>query len=180
MPPTTFTYAQVEHAVAQALELGLVQQRSVLRARIKHFMKVGLLNVEKGRSRAHYTYGQFARLLIAIVLTELGGMDPTTVAAVVRNQWPTVARTIELVAGHEARSGTPYHLCVWSQTMTGPWLRKPAISIAVLQFQTITQWAPVTNSQLLQLAAENPDRWFAAYNLTRIFARAENALPSRS
>ena len=177
---TTYTFAEVEHAAAQALGLGLVQQRSVLRARIKHFMKVGLLNVERGRSRAHYTRNQFAQLLLGLILTELGGMDPTTVTAVVKNQWPTVARTIELVAGHEARSGTPYHLCVWSQTMTGPWLRKPAISIAVLQFQTITPWGALTNPQLLQLAAENPDRWFAAYNLTRIFARAENALPSRS
>jgi len=145
----TYTFAQIEHAAAQALGLGLMQQRSVLRA-------------------------------LSLILTELGGMDPTTVTAVVKNQWPTVARTIELVAGYEARSGTPYHLCVWSQTMTGPWLRKPAISIAVLQFQTITPWGAVTNSQLLQLAAENPDRWFAAYNLTRIFTRAETALPSKS
>jgi hypothetical protein len=178
--PTTFTYAQVEHAVAQALGLGLVQQRSVLRARIKHFMKVGLLNIEKGRARAHYTYGQFAQLLVALVLTELGGMDPTTVAAVVKNNWPTVARTIQLVAGYEATSGQHYYLIVTSRTMTGPWLRKPALSIAVLQFQAITQWTSVVNSQLLQLMAENQDSWFAVYDLTRIFNRAETALPSKA
>src|SRR5262249_50247684 len=107
-----------------------------------------------GRSRAHYTYSQFAQLLISLILTELGGMNPTVVTATVKNQWPTIARTIKLVAGYEARSGTPYRLCVWSQTMTGPWLRKPAISIAVLAATeaadiaaftgTITPGAPMT------------------------------------
>src|SRR5262245_41912051 len=168
----TYTYAQIEHAAAQGLGLGLVHQRTVLRARIKHLMKVGLLTVEKGRTRARYSYNQFAQLLLSLILTELGGMDPTVVTAVVRNNWPTIARTMELVAGYEARSGEPYHLCAWSQTMTGPWTRKPAISIAVLQLQGISPWGPAPSPQLLRLAAENRDRWFASYNLTPIFTRA--------
>jgi hypothetical protein len=167
----TYAYAQMETACAAALGLGLMQQRSVLRARIKHLMKVGLLSVERGRPRAHYTRNQFNQLLVSLVLTELGGMDPVVVTATVKNQWPVVAGSIELVGSYEVRSQPPYYLCVWSQTMTGPWLRKRALSINVLQ---------LTASQLLQLMDRTEDCWFAAYNLTRIFTRAEYALPARS
>jgi hypothetical protein len=175
--PAALTLSQVEHALGHALGVPFVA-RSRLRARIKHLMKLGLVSVEKGRSRARYGRSEIAKLLIGLILQELS-VDPVLVASTVRNEWPILADPIEHATSNEVRSGgrPPYYLCVWSQAMSGPWARKPAISLAVLPLQELNPLTPTPNQQLIQLVNANPGQWLSFFNLTNLFTRIEAALP---
>jgi hypothetical protein len=173
-----YTYAEGETALARAVGVGLVHQRGALRARLKHFQKLNLVDLEKGKKRVRYSRAQIAQWLIALVLAELG-LDPTLIVTTLKNNWRNIASTIELVTNHEAQSGQPYYLCLWSDVMSAPWARKSAISLAVIQLQQPTPFVPAAN-EMLRLVAENRDKWFCTYNLTRVFSRLENALPSRT
>jgi hypothetical protein len=141
-------------------------------------MKLGLVSVEKGRSRARYGHSEIAKLLVGLILQELS-VDPVVVVSTVRNEWPILADPIERAASNEVRSGgrPPYYLCVWSQAMSGPWARKPAISLVVLPLQELNSLTPVANQQLIQLVNANRGRWLSFFNLTDLFTRIEAALP---
>jgi len=173
-----YSYAEAETALARAFDVGLMHQRGALRGRLKHLQKLGLVNLEKGRKRVRYSRSQVAQWLIALILAELG-LDPTLIVASLKNNWRNIASTIELVTSHEAQSGQPYFLCLWSNVMSAPWARRSPISLAVIQLQQPTPFASASN-EMLKLVAENRDKWFCTYNLTRIFSRLENALPFRA
>jgi len=173
-----YSYAEAETALARAFDVGLVHQRGALRGRLKHLQKLGLVNLEKGKKRVRYSRAQIAQWLIALILAELG-LDPTLIVVTLKNNWRNIASTIELATNHEAQSGQPYHLCLWSHVMSAPWAQKSPISLAVIQLQQPNPFAPAHN-EMLRLVAGNRDNWFSTYNITRIFSRLENALPSRS
>jgi hypothetical protein len=175
--PTALTLSQVERALGHALGAPFVA-RSRLRARIKHLMKLGLVSVEKGRSRARYGRGEIAKLLIGLILQELS-VDPVVVVSIVRNEWPILAGLIEQATSHEIRGGgrPPYYLCVWSQAMSGPWTRKPAISLAVLPLQELNPLTPTPNQHFFQLVNAHRGQWLSVFNLTDLFTRVEAALP---
>lgn len=172
-----FTYADIETALAKGVDVGLVHQRGVLRARLKHFQKLGLVDLGKGKKRMRYSRAQAAQWLIALVLAELG-LDPTLIVSSLRNNWRNIAGAIELASSYEARSGEPYYLCLSSRVMSAPWTQKSAISIAVIQFRQPNPFAPGHN-QLLEWMTANRNSWSCTYNLTGIFSRFENALPPR-
>src|SRR5262245_6644674 len=177
-----FTFAQAERALGNGFNIGPVHQRTVLRARLKHFVRLGLVHVGKSRTRARYSRAQIAQLALAVVLAQLGGMDPSLATNIIRNYWPAIAGTIESVTGPEVRnSREPYFLCLWSETTTGPWARRPPISLSVLRLQELNPLIPAPNQHLIQLInANRGGRWPCFFNLTDLFTRIEAALPSGS
>jgi hypothetical protein len=61
--------------------------------------------------------------------------------------------------------------------MSGPWARKPAISLAVLPLQEPNPLTPAPNQHWFQLVNANHGQWLSLFNLTDLFTRVEAALP---
>src|SRR5215831_1447485 len=129
----TFSYAEAEGALSRALGFGLVHQRNLVRTRLKHLQRLGLVELNLGKKkRAEYSRAQIAQWMLALVLAEMG-LDPSLVVATLKNNWKHIAREIELATSYEAQSGQPYYLCLYPRVLSAPVVQKPALSIAIIQ-----------------------------------------------
>jgi hypothetical protein len=178
-----YTYAEVETALAAALGVR-TYQRGLLRARLKHVQRLGLIDLQakkgKQRRRVEYNYAQAAQWLLALILAETG-LDPAIVVAMLKNNWKRISRDVEQAASHEARSGrlTSY-LRLTPRAMSAAWEQKPPVTIDVTQLDVIQSFAPMPqNHPLVQMINANLDDWSCFYNLTRALSRLETALPRR-
>jgi hypothetical protein len=173
-----YSYAEVELALAKALDAGIVHQRGALRGRVKHLQRLGLVDLKVGRKkRVNYSREQVAQWLLALLLAETG-MDPTVVVASLKNSWKTITGAVERATSHEALSGEPYYLCAWPRVMSAAWGQRSPLTISVIQLPRPASF-PSPRNEMLALITENPDSWFCVHNLTRVLNRLENALPPR-
>jgi hypothetical protein len=176
-----YSYVEAENAVASTLGFGLVHQRGMLRARIKHLQRLNLVELNLGKKkRAKYSRAQISLWVIALALAETG-LDPTLVVNALKNNWRRIASTIELATSDEAQSGRPYYLYLTPCVLSAAARQKPALSIAIIQLQHPNPYAPVSEQlrQLREVVAGNSNDWASLYNLTRILSRLENSLPRR-
>ena len=68
-----FEYAAVEAALAVALGIDAKDQKSAFRARLKHLARLGLPGIEVGKgSRVDYDYDLIGRMLVTLLLIEVG------------------------------------------------------------------------------------------------------------
>jgi len=173
-----YTYNEAEGVLGRAFGFGLVHQRGVLRQRIKHLQRLGLVELNLGKKkRAEYSHSQIALWMLALVLAETG-LDPTLVVNTLKKNWRNIVGEIELATSHEAQSGRPYYLCLWPRVLSAPIVQKPALSIAVMQIAPLNPFTPGFD-ELRHLVGASPDNWFCIHNITRICTRLENALPRR-
>jgi hypothetical protein len=176
-----YSYAEAESALGHALGFGLVHQRGTIRLRLKHLQRLNLIELNLGKQkRAKYSRAQIALWLLALILAETG-VDPVQVVAVLKRSWRHIAGTIELATSDEARSGRPYYLCLWPRVLSAPVVRKPALSITVIQLQQPNPYAPVSDQlrQLRELIAGNSDDVLTIVNVTRPLSRLESVLPRK-
>src|SRR5262245_19073973 len=94
----TFGYAETETALAYSLDIPAKQQRSVLRARLKHLQRLNLLGVKSGRGqRLAYSRAQVSQLLLALILAE-AGLDPTLIVSAIKRHWRELASAVQQAA----------------------------------------------------------------------------------
>jgi hypothetical protein len=179
-----FTYAEVETALAAALGVGLVHQRGALRGRLKHFQRLGLVDIQIGKGRrAAYSRAQAAQWLIALILAETG-LDPVLIVATIKKTWKGSAPDIERSTSFDAQSGNPAYLFVEPRALTAPWEGKAPIAIRVFQMRQPHPAMPgmpfqLQTPEIFQYIATTRDSWLSVYNLTRAMTRLDTALPPR-
>jgi hypothetical protein len=179
-----FTYAEVETALAAALDVGLVHQRGALRGRLKHFQRLGLVDIQIGKGRrAAYSRAQAAQWLIALVMAETG-LDPVLIVATIKKSWKGIASDIERSTSNDAKSGNPAYLFVEPRALTAPWQGRPAVAIHVREMRQPHPAMPGTAFQLqtpeiFQYIATTRDSWLSVYNITRAMTRLDTSLPPR-
>jgi hypothetical protein len=85
-----YAYADVERGLAAALDVDEDTQRGPFRQRLKHLKRLGLPGVEPGKgARIEYTDEQVARLLIVLLLSEVG-VDPAEAVTVIKKHWTSL------------------------------------------------------------------------------------------
>jgi hypothetical protein len=170
LPTYSYSYAEVETALAVALDVRAKHQRGALRGRLKHFQRLGLIDLKaKKGQRVDYTYAQAAQWLIALLMAETG-LDPTLIVTSLRQNWKQIVSAVEQATSTDARSGEYAYLCLWPRVMSATFeeQQRAAVSIDVLFIR-----------RLSEQVASNPDRWFSAINITRALHRLQTALPRR-
>jgi hypothetical protein len=178
MKMAAYTYAEVETAVAAALD-ARAHQRGALRGRLKHFQRLGLLDLKaKKGQRVEYNCAQAAQWLIALVLAETG-MDPTLIVATLKQSWKRIASEIEQATSRDAESGrfTSY-LCLSPRVLSAAFEQKPSAATLYV-IQLMPQTPGLASNELLDLIASHKDTWFCSFNLTRLLIRLRNNLPYR-
>ena len=85
-----YSYADVERGLAAALNVDEDTQRGPFRQRLKHLQRLGLPGVEPGKgTRIEYTDEQVAKLLIALLMSEVG-IDPVAAVVVIQERWASL------------------------------------------------------------------------------------------
>jgi hypothetical protein len=176
-----FSYRETEDALARTLQFNLVAQRGMLRARLKHLQRLGLIELNLGKQkRAQYSRAQVTLWLLALVLAD-AGLDPALIVAALKNNWRRLASTLELATSDEATSGRPYFLHLTLRVMSASVVQKPALTIGLVQLQHPNPYAPISEQlrELRALVAGEFSDWSSLFNVTRILSRLQNYLPRK-
>jgi hypothetical protein len=91
------TYQQAEAALARVYDLPITVQAGALRARLRHFVKLGLgpSNRPGKGQRITYDLNDIMRWLLALELQQFG-MGPNDVVAFVKQNWPGIKDALDV------------------------------------------------------------------------------------
>src|SRR3954451_11295887 len=129
----SFTYAQVEAALARLFNADPEVQRKTFRARIVHLRRVGIpLGLNPGRGkRIAYELEQVYQLGLCLELEEMG-LDPSLISRLIEKFWATMFYPLLVEAEQELGfSLGPEHIpddlffAIYPKFMSGQWDRQP-------------------------------------------------------
>ena len=123
-PGATFSYAQIETALAKIYEAEDVQ-RTRFRARLKHFRKLGIPSRNPGKgSRITYSAASAAsdvfQLLICLELAEFG-IDPYLIVRIVQRDWAREGPIWEAIDRTQRFPGDDFHVAIRARFMSSSW-----------------------------------------------------------
>jgi hypothetical protein len=124
----TFSYAEVEAALAKLYEAEDVQQ-TTFRARLKHFRKLGIPEQTPGKgSRLRYTPADIFQLLLVCELSEFGinphAITGDLVADIVRRHWRYKGSLYQAIDLTQRFPGDDFHVAVEPCFMSWTWNRE--------------------------------------------------------
>jgi hypothetical protein len=189
---STFSYAQVETALARAYEAEHVQ-RGAFRGRLKHFRKLGIPKQQPGKgSRIRYTKVDALFLMLACELAEFG-IDPHLITDTLQRQWPLMLRLLQAINPTERSLGNDLYIAISPRLMSWSWnqgkSRATAMEIAAietaLKIAASTVGEPVrimffkaSQSEALLEELQKGRQRFCVFNLSARVRTVEQALKS--
>jgi hypothetical protein len=135
-----YGYAQVERALGTLFGAPASAQGS-FRGRVRHFQRIGLVEVTPGKGRRiPYTRVQAAEWMVALVLAELG-VDPIVIVKSIQQERTQLRQWIAEATDTEALGGNEVFLAARPALMSGAWASKHAAG--VLRFRKFRRgdWA---------------------------------------
>ena len=128
-----FGYGAVESALAAVFGADVDIQGSALRARLKHFGRLGLPGGRGGKgTRMLYSLEHATQWLVALLLSDIG-IDPTVIVKTIRENWDShLARWVQQATDAEALAGNAILFSVRPRSMSGAWLGKRSPSFRTL------------------------------------------------
>jgi hypothetical protein len=125
---TRYSYAQVERALGTLFGAPASAQGS-FRGRVRHFQRIGLVEVTPGKGRRiPYTRLQAAEWMVALVLAELG-VDPIVIVKSIQQERTQLREWIAEATDTEALGGNEVFLAARPALMSGAWASKHAASV---------------------------------------------------
>jgi hypothetical protein len=107
----TFTYAEVETALAKVYDAADVQ-KTAFRGRLKHFRKLGIPQQQPGKgSRISYTASDVFQLMIACELAEFG-VDPSLITKIVKRHWRLKGSLVDAIDYSQRFPGDDFHVAI--------------------------------------------------------------------
>ena len=128
-----YGYGAVESALAAVFGADPEVQETTLRARLKHFGRLGLPGGRGGKgTRMQYSLEQATQWLVALLMSDLG-IDPVIIVKTIQEYWDLkLAKWVRQATDAEALSGNPVLLTVRPRSMSGSWLDKMSSSFRTL------------------------------------------------
>src|ERR1700692_1654854 len=119
----TFTYAEVEDALAKVYDATDVQ-KTAFRGRLKHFRKLGIPSKQPGKgARIRYTASDMFQLMIACELAEFG-VDPKLIADIVKRHWDMKGGFFRAIEAGQRFPGDDFHGAIEAHIMSWVWNQK--------------------------------------------------------
>jgi hypothetical protein len=116
----TFTYAEVETALAKVYDAADVQ-KTAFRGRLKHFRKLGIPQQQPGKgSRISYTASDVFQLMIACELAEFG-VDPSLITKIVKRHWRLKGSLVDAIDYSQRFPGDDFHVAIEAHIMSWDW-----------------------------------------------------------
>jgi hypothetical protein len=183
---TSFSYAQVETALAQAFDAREVQQ-GAFQGRLKHFRKLGLPQKTPGKgARIRYTKDDVAQLLVALEFSEFG-IDPHLIVDIVLRDWKRKGPLSQAVQVTQF-PGDDWLVPVRASFMSWNWrpetatLKESAIGISVRSGRDRTPvqvLTPFPASQASAFFKQETEGRFFVFNLSARVLAVEQVLDSK-
>jgi hypothetical protein len=130
-PVAGYTYAQVERALGALFGAPATAQGG-FRGRIRHFQRIGLIEVAPGKGRRiAYTRIQAGEWLVALLLAEFG-IDPVVIVKSIQRERRQLREWIREATDGEALAGDEVFLAARPALMSDAWASEH--SPAVLRF----------------------------------------------
>jgi hypothetical protein len=184
LAPSTFTYAEVEGALAKLYAADAVQ-KTTFRARLKHFRKLGIPQRQPGKgSRLRYTPADVFQLMVACEFAEFG-INPHLITDIVRRHWRMKGSLIDAIDYTQRilgkDPGNDFHVAVESHFMSWDWNREKVkhtateISVRVVAEPVRIQVFKASDNQAFLEALKDGQRFFV-FNLSARVRALEQAL----
>jgi hypothetical protein len=123
-----YAYAQVESALGMFFGAPPSAQGS-LRSRIRHFQRIGLVEIAPGKGRRiSYSRVQAAEWLLALLLSEFG-IDPVVIVKSIKAERTQLREWISEATDAEALGGNEVWLTARPALMSGGWVSKQSAGI---------------------------------------------------
>jgi hypothetical protein len=130
-PVAGYSYAEVEGALGTLFGVPANAQGS-FRGRVRHFQRIGLVEVAPGRGRRiWYTRVQAGEWMLALYLAELG-VDPVVIVKSIQRERTQLREWIAEATDAQALGGDEVFLAARPALMSGSWASKQ--SAGVLRF----------------------------------------------
>jgi hypothetical protein len=134
-----YTYAQVERALGALLGAPARAQGS-FRGRVRHFQRIGLVEVAPGKGRRiAYTHIQASEWLVALLLAEFG-IDPVVIVKSIQRERRQLREWIAEANDDEALGGNEVFLAAQPKLMSGAWASEHAALLRFEKFR-LRDWA---------------------------------------
>jgi hypothetical protein len=179
----TFSYGEVERALAQLYGANAVQQ-TTFRARLKHFRKNRIPWQQPGKgSRQRYTPVDYFQLLIACEFAEFG-MDPHLIADIIHRHWRQKRGLFQAIDWTQRFPGDDFHVAIEARFMSWTWEKEWAtqtdteISVGVTG-EPVQIWLLKASDMPAYLEALKEGRRFSTFNLSTRVREFERALKVR-
>lgn len=173
----SFDYAEVEIALAAALDVSEEVQRGPFRARLKHFQRLGLPGIKVGKgARVAYSEEHVAQLLVGLFLSE-AGIDPTAAIAVIKQHWKFLALWVKRATDDEAAAGNPVYLSLRPRLMggvTAEWLGGFRRFDHHVKDKT---GRPIKRDNVAMMLERGDAGWLCVRNLSAALIKLRAALP---
>ena len=135
-----YSYAQVERALGTLFGAPASAQGS-FRGRVRHFQRIGLVEVTPGKGRRiAYTAVQAAEWMVALFLAEFG-IDPVVIVRSIERERRQLRQWIAEATDDEALGGNEVFLAAQPKLMSGAWASKHAAGILKLAKFRRQDWA---------------------------------------
>jgi hypothetical protein len=184
-PAPTFSYAQVEAALAKTYESEDVQRRA-FRGRLKHFRKLGIPQQQPGKgSRIRYTASDIFQLMVACEFSEFG-VDPHLIAAIVRRHWLRKDGFFQAIDFAQRFPGDDFLVVIHAYFMSWKWthwtrgvkIKQTAteISISSVSEPVSIRFLKVSDSAIFLQELQKAGQRFFVFNLSARVRAVEQAL----
>jgi hypothetical protein len=135
-----YTYAQVERALGGLFGAPARAQGS-FRGRVRHFQRIGLVEVAPGKGRRiAYTRIQAGEWLVALLLAEFG-IDPVVIVKSIQQERTKLREWISEATDAEALGGDQVFLAAQPALMSGAWASEHAAGVLRFEKFRLRDWA---------------------------------------
>ena len=134
-PQTAFSYARVETALAQVFGAELLQ-RTVFRARLKHFRRLGIPSQNPGKGgRVTYSMSDVFQLMVCLELSEFG-IDPNLIVKHTQRHWKHKSGFWQTIQSTQMFPGNDFLAVIHAAIMTQGWGEKFEESKTGISYQS--------------------------------------------
>jgi hypothetical protein len=175
-----FAYGDVERALANIFRVDAERQRGALRARLKHFQRLGLPGLAPGKGKPLLYSRELAVMwLVALVLAETG-LDPVLIVKAVKDNWKKLAPWARKAAEYRAQTESPVFLLARPRAMSGSWEGGP-VSLELDMIERYSSAAPRRTDYALEEVNKTQDwsGWLCMINFTPLALQLIAALQMR-
>lgn len=178
---STFSYAQVETALAKVYAAEHVQQ-TAFRGRLKHFRKLGIPSLQPGKGkRIRYTKTDIFQLMLSCELAEFG-IDPYLIADIVQRHWRMKGSLFQAINYSQNFPGNDFHVAIDAHFMSWAWNREK-ITHTATEISVSVKAEPVTihvfkasDSEVLFTELQKAGQRSCVFNLSARMRAVEQAL----
>ena len=176
-----FAYSDVERTLAHIFRVDAERQRGALRARLKHFQRLGLPGLAPGKGKPLlYSRELAAMWLMALVLAETG-LDPAIIVKAIKDNWKNLTPWVRKATEYRAQMESPVFLVARPRAMSGAWQGGP-VSLELDMFE---RYSSVAAPRRADYALEEVNKaqdwsgWVSLINFTPLAMQLVTLLPLR-